>query len=603
MDSVIRLSAAVNKVHCGNPLDCLEEIRQMLKNMPACDIAVFPKLSLLGSCGSLALNSAVTGQCSDALDICAEITREMDSYVLAGLCADDWGKPVSVMALLYKGELIAYIPTVDNLPPFANDGFSEELVPANTVFACGDMRFCVMGCKLSDIPLRAAKIAETGCDLIIIPAYEPMYAGKYEDVRKSAEVLSKAAGVAVVVVNGGVGDTSSPWMFDGFMSVYECGTELAGAKAGYESFSCTVDLDLDIIRSQKKYHAYERPSHAVQPVGHKRGLLRQVNPNPFLPAENVPAYLDELFGLQVRSLVARMENIGISRLVLGISGGLDSTVALLVSAAAVDTLGLPRENIVAICMPGFGTSDRTYFNALSLIEKLGATMRDISIRRSVSQHFEDIGHSGKKDTAYENAQARERAQILLDVANMVGGIVVGTGDLSESALGFCTFAGDHIANYNVNSCITKTVLRSLAAHIAENGVIEGISDIVADILETPVSPELLPPEENGGAGQITEDILAPYELLDFFIYYFVKYRFRPSKIYVYACIAFSGKYRPDYVKTKLQMFLQRFCAGQFKRACAPDSAAITEVNLSNASFYIPSDLDSAGLLRELEDIE
>lgn len=602
MDSVIRLSAAVNKVNCGNPIDCLEEIKQVLAKMPACDIAVFPKLALLGSCGDFARNPAVTGQCSDALDELGELTREMDSYVLVGLCVDDGGNPASVIALLYHGELVAYIPTADNLPPFANGGFSEELVPQNTVFGCGDLRFCVMGCGLNHMLLSAAEIVETGCDLIIIPAYEPMYAGKYDEVRKYAEFLSKSAGVAVAVVNGGVGDTSSPWAFDGFVTICECGTELAATKAGYESFSCTVDLDIDIIRSTKKCRAFERPSHAIQLSGQKRGLLRQVDPNPFLPKENTPAYLTELFNLQVRSLVARMENIGISRLVVGVSGGLDSTVALFVSVAAVDTLGLPRENIVAISMPGFGTGDRTYFNALSLIKKTGASMRDISIKQSVSQHFEDIGHSGKKDSTYENAQARERSQILLDIANSVGGIVVGTGDLSESALGFCTFAGDHIANYNVNSCVTKTVLRTLAAHIAENNIIDGVADIVADILETPVSPELLPPDENGG-GQITEDILAPYELLDFFLYYFIKYRFRPSKIYIYACIAFSGRYRPEYVKEKLQMFLQRFCAGQFKRTCAPDSASITEVNLSNANFYIPSDLDSSGLLRELDDIE
>jgi NAD+ synthase (glutamine-hydrolysing) len=223
----------------------------------------------------------------------------------------------------------------------------------------------------------------------------------------------------------------------------------------------------------------------------------------------------------------------------------------------------------------------------------------------VTQHFEDIGHSGKKDVVYENAQARERAQILLDIANAVGGIVVGTGDLSEAALGFTTFAGDHIANYNVNASITKTALRALVRHVAEARLVESDADalmgLIASILETPVSPELLPAGEDGGPGQKTEEILAPYELLDFFLYYFLKYRFSPAKLLLYACAAFGGKYEPHYIKEKLRLFVERFYAAQFKRSCSPDSAALTEINLSG--FYMPSDLDPSGLLAELDNTE
>lgn len=603
MNSIIRLSAAVNKVRPANPLECLEEIKLVLSKMPECDIAVFPMLSLLGTCGNLASNPAIIEQCSEALDGLAALTADMASYVMAGLVIEDSGRPVSVMALLYRGELVAYIPASGDAQLFYPVENTEQLVPANTVFSCGDMRFCVLGCELSSMPQSAFEIAKTGCDLIIIPAYSPMYAGKFGEVRRNAKALSASTGCAVAVVNGGVGDTSSPFVYNGFVAIYECGVELASAKAGYESFSCTVDFDLDVIRSQKKSASFEPPSHYMQLSGSKRGFLRQVDNNPFLPPKNTAVYLAELFNLQVRSLVARMENIGISRLVLGVSGGLDSTAAMLVSAAAVDALELPRENIVGIIMPGFGTSDRTYFNALNLTKQIGATQRDISIKQSVRQHFEDIGHSGKKDTTYENAQARERAQILLDVANSVGGIVVGTGDLSEAALGFTTFAGDHISNYNVNASITKTVLRALVRHIADNGLIDGVADILGDILDTPVSPELLPAEETGAIEQKTEDILAPYDLLDFFLYYFIKYHFRPSKLYLYACVAFSGRFEPAYIKEKLKLFLQRFCAAQFKRACAPDSAALTEVNLSNSSFYIPSDLDSASLIRELDSVD
>jgi NAD+ synthase (glutamine-hydrolysing) len=298
-----------------------------------------------------------------------------------------------------------------------------------------------------------------------------------------------------------------------------------------------------------------------------------------------------------------MENTGITKLVLAVSGGLDSTVALLVCVEAMALLDLPRKNIIGVTLPGFGTSDTTYYNALNLLEKLEVTRRDISIKAAVQQHFEDIGHGGEKDITYENAQARERTQVILDIANMIGGLMVGTGDLSEEALGFCTFGGDQLAGYNVNCCITKTVLRELTAHIADNNLIEGVADILRDILDTPVSPELLPPDEAGDIQQKTEEILGPYILHDFFLYHFIRYRFGPTKLYFYACMAFAGEMEPPFIKDKLRLFLKRFCAGQFKRACAPDAAAITQVNLLGANYRIPSDLDPSFLLAELEEGE
>ena len=604
MTSIIRLTTAVNKVNCANPPDCLEEIKQVLSDDLArcCDIAVFPKLALCSpSCGNLFQSQCLLEQCAEALGGLQHFSANMDGYLLAGLAVDDFGKTVSVMAVLYRGELIGLVPTLDNPPPLANSGFSQHLLPYDTVFACGELRFCILGANLSTLALRAAQVAQTGCDLIIVPAYSPTRAGFMREVCESAKAVSRSIGCAIAVVNGGVGDTSGPYIYSGFTAVYECGEELCKKSAEYQSFACTVDLDLDIIRAQKKLASHIPEFHTISPLGTKRGLLRPISRQPFSPAENAEAYLLELFDLQVRSLAARMENIGITKLVLGVSGGLDSTAALLVCAKAMDILGLPRENIVGITMPGFGTSNRTLFNALSLLEQLGATSREIPIRQAVLQHFEDIGHSGRQDTTYENAQARERTQILLDIANSVAGIVVGSGDLSEQALGFCTFAGDHIANYNVNICIPKTLLRTLVRFVGEQGLVQNISDILADVLDTPISPELLPPDDNGVIGQKTEEILGPYELHDFFLYYFIRYRLRPRKIYFYACIAFAGELEPDFIQDKLRLFIRKFCAGQFKRACAPDSAAITEVNLQNSSFYIPSDLDPSALLSDLDE--
>lgn len=602
MNSIIRLTTAINKVNCANPADCLEESRALLadQSMGDSDITVFPRLSLCSpSCGSLFKDTLLLEQNALALGGMQGATTDRQGYVIVGLAMDDSGKAVSAMAVINQGELIGLIPTLDNPAPLASGGYSQYLLPIDTVFACGELRFCILSCALPGLAMRVVEIARTGCDLILVPAYTPAMAGLEDETTALLASLSRSLGIAIAVINGGVGDTSFPYVYRGFASIFECGTELAYMQAGYESASCTVDIDLDIIRALKRSTACATPFHSIVPGGNKPGLLRAVERNPFLPLYSRAEYLTDLFELQVRSLVARMENIGISKLVLGVSGGLDSTAALLVSTAAADALGLPRENIIAVTLPGFGTSDQTYYNALHLMEKLGVTRRDISIRQAVQQHFEDIGHTGEKDTVYENAQARERTQVLLDIANGVGGIVVGSGDLSEEALGFCTFGGDQLASYNVNVCITKTVLRELVWHVAHNGLVEGVTETVDSILDTPVSPELLPPE-NGEITQKTEEILGPYELHDFFAYYFIRYRMRPSKLYFYACAAFGNDLSPDFIREKLALFIKRFCANQFKRSCAPDSASITEVNLNGVSFAMPSDLDPSYLLRDLE---
>ena len=604
MNSIIRLTAAINKVNCANPGDCLEECRALLADhsMGDSDITVFPRLSLCSpSCGSLFDSSLLLERCAVALDGMQALSAGREGYVIVGLAIDDLGKPVSVMAVLYKGELIGLIPTLDNEAPLANQGFSQHLLPVDTVFAAGDLHFCILSCGLPGLATRVTELAHTGCDLILIPSYFPAIAGQEEEVTTLLSGLSRSLGIGIALVNGGVGDTSFPYVYRGFASIFECGTELAYMQTGTVSAGCTVDLDLDIIRSQKLYPAAPLLYHSIKPGTEKPGLLRNVERNPFLPAAGKAEYLTDLYELAVRSLAARLENVGISKVVLGVSGGLDSTAALLICVGAMDLLELPRSNIVAITMPGFGTSDQTYFNALELMETLGVTKRDISIRRAVTEHLEDIGHRGGKDTVYENAQARERTQILLDVANAVSGIVVGSGDLSEEALGFSTFGGDHLSGYNVNVCFAKTVLRELVWHVASSGMIPGVEETVRNVIETPVSPELLPPED-GEIAQKTEDILGPYELHDFFTYYFLRYRMRPSKILFYACIAFSESLSPAFIREKLRLFFSRFCSAQFKRSCAPDAASITPVNLLGVSFDIPSDLDPSILLQDLEEV-
>ena len=626
MKNIIRVTGAVNKVNPANPPDCLEEIKGLLAELSGrqSDIVVFPALSLCSpSCGNLFSNAALLEQCAGALEELQRTAAALPAYLLAGLAVEQSGRAVSAVAVLHGGRLVGLVPALDAPAPLAQpsslpqeglaDGDPAEMpfLPPDAVFRCGELRFMVAACDPARLFAAAARAADGGCDLLILPAYAPAYAGLIDQVRRDARAASRTAGCAVLVVNGGIGDTSSPHVYCGFAGLYECGEEIAFRGAGYESFACTGDLDLDILRAGLREAAEppgtgmpHRPGRAVfaAQAGAHTGLLREVNACPWIPRERPEDYLCELFDLQVRSLVCRMENVGITKLLLGVSGGLDSTAALLVSAAAMDVLGLPRENILAVTMPGFGTSDRTYYNALRLPEALGASCRDIPIRQAVQLHLEEIGHTGKLDITYENAQARERTQILLDLSNALSGLVVGTGDLSEAALGFCTFAGDQISNYNVNICIPKSVLRRLVDTLADRERIEGVADILRDILDTPISPELLPLSDSGDIRQRTEDILGPYALHDFFLYYFLRYRMRPSKIFRYACTAFEGELEPDFIRQKLALFLKKFCAGQFKRAAAPDCAGITRVNLCAHNHYIPSDLDPSALLAELDRI-
>lgn len=608
LDGIVRLTAAVHPVNTGNPLDCAHHIIQQIDQIlqqPA-DIVVFPAWALSGgSCGSMLQGKLLPDHCRQALQQICAATANSSAYYILGLPVAAADETIPAIAILYHGEIIAFVPMPIPGRSFDYTGLSHPFVPVDTVFACGDLRFCVLGCAPAQLPVYAASLAQTGCDLLIVPSYTPVYAGYIDQIHNITQAVSASLGCAVAVVNGGIGDTTSPWLYEGFVQIWECGTPMATLRASKQKantgFSATVDLDTDSIRACKTIHGSVKPLHAI-PAAASAAEFRTIRQNPWLPQGDPADYLAELFRFQVHSLVGRMHNIGIEKLVIGVSGGLDSTAALLVAAAACDQLGLPRDHIIGLILPGMGTSRHTHTNAQLLLKKIGATVREIPIHAAVEQHFRDIDHKGAHTVVFENAQARERAQVLLDVANQVGGFVVGTGDLSEEALGFSTFGGDHIANYHVNVCITKTVLRTLVHHIAKTAFTDELSNIVEDILATPISPELLPPSTSGEINQRTEDILGPYILHDFFLYYFIHDHFRPAKIFAYACIAFDGELSPAYIREKLRLFFQRFCVAQFKRSCAPDSASITQINLNAVHFYIPSDLDAGIFLQEIDAI-
>ena len=605
MNSMLRIMAACNRVKPGDPAVCGDSIQELLLGAAPSqpDLVLLPSCALSSaSCGDLFSSGLLLDAASDQLDRLCSLSAQLGCFLVAGLPLAECGGAVSAIAVLHAGKLIGLLP--DNDPPYGlRHPCSERFLPPDTVFSCGGLRFAVCSGNPEQLLARAAALQQTGFDLLLVPSCAPVTAGSTGRCLEAARMVSRSFGCAVAVANGGIGESSCPEVFRGFAAVFECGEELGCQIAEREAISLLCDLDADVIHTQKAFNHYQPAAFSADVQGEKRGLLRPLPTDPFVPAEGTgrDAWLDELFALQVRSLCDRLENTRLRKLVLGLSGGLDSTLALLVGAEALDTLSLPRENLIGVTMPGFGTSDRTYFNALGLLEALGVTSKDISIRAAVTQHFEDIGHDpAVRDTVYENAQARERTQILFDLANDEGALVLGTGDLSEAALGWCTFGGDHLAGYNVNICIPKTVVRLLVERRAALGGAQ--EEFLRDVLATPVSPELLPAQENGEIAQKTEDIIGPYELHDYFLYHMLRYRFRPSKLYYYSCAAFAGKYQPAYIREKLILFLRRFVAGQFKRSCAPDSARLTEVCLHGSIYRIPSDLDPATLLGDLETI-
>lgn len=615
MDSIIRVATPVCSVCPAAPEKNLAGAVGAVSQAASlgADIVAFPALSLTGaSAGELLQNRSVLRAADEALKALLQKTAEHRCYVLAGLPAMPGGRAASAVAVCYRGRLLDLIPDLD--PPASLSGgaeapFSEEgcsgFATPYTVYNCGELRFSVLPCDPRRLALHAPEAVRRGAGLLIVPSAVPVRAGTLAEIRRTARALSDSLSCAVALVNGGPGETSAPAVYEGFTALYECGRELSFEQSLVQPILSCADVDADILRAHGRSLPQVRPVFAVgsHTPRKKTVLLRKVDKDPYLPADFSEAEdaLSELFSLQVHSLAARMAHIGVKKLVLGVSGGIDSTLALLVSAKALDTLELPRHNLIGVTMPGFGTTGRTYENAIRLIEGAGAEFREISIRDSVLQHFLDIGHDvSVHDVTYENAQARERTQILFDLANREGALVVGTGDLSEAALGWCTFGGDHLASFGINASVTKSTARRLLARLCDAKSFSPLKPYILDVLDTPVSPELLPPDASGAIRQKTEEVLGPYELHEFFLYYLVRYGFAPSKIFHYALAAFGEEYRPEQIKETLRVFLRRFVFSQFKRSCAPESAAVGPLSLLSADYAMPADLSPQALLDELE---
>lgn len=587
MNQQIRVATASNKISIGSPKSSADAILSVIQGL--CDvnpdILLFPLGALTGGqCGDLLKNPTIIDECEAALLKVANATKKLNCIILIGTTVMINKYPQTAVAVLCCGEIL------------------KMLVKGSCdVFMVGSGTFSVYFDGIESLPLNLERLLKQGTDLILIPSYTGATALSVEHDIATYKTISEWTASAVAVTNGGIGDTSFPLISKGYAGIFECGNTAAFSQSFDTSCVSVFDIDLDIIQSTKQnmklpfFNGEVTTSISSNP---KTFMMRTLDTMPYLPSQKLKqaAYLDDLFKLQSAALARRTQNIGVKKLIIGVSGGLDSTLALLVAACTCDMLKLPRKNIVAVTMKGMGTSTTTYDNAHLLMSQIGTTILDIPIKSAVLSHLEQIGHPADLyDVTYENAQARERTQILFDLANMNGGIVVGTGDLSESALGFCTFGGDQLASFNVNNCLTKTVIRMLVERLAQT-IFVNSAKVLTEILNTPISPELLPTDELGEISQKTEEILGEYELHDFFLYYFIKYNFCPQKLLEFATVAFIQKYTADYIKEKLQIFLKRFISSQFKRSTAIDSAAITEVNLNFHS--IPSDIGTSSILSD-----
>ena len=586
-------------------------------------VVVFPELSLTGyTCGDLFLQSRIIEAGDEALAQLLATPRDIVSIV---------GMPIYYKNNLYncavviaKGKICGIVPKsyIPNYSEFYESRwFTEGRDIRNAeITICGqrvrfgtDLLFEVHGTRFGveiceDLWVPAppsSDMALAGATLIFNLSATPEILGKHAYLRSLIKQQSARALCGYIYASAGVGESSTDLVFTGNGIIAENGNIITARERFVREARLTVaDIDVEHIFNERRRHTSfinldNRFDIIKIDISQPQSALeRTINPAPFIP-ENLAEGCAEAFTIQTAGLAQRLSHIGCKKVVIGISGGLDSTLALLVTAATFDLLGLDRKGIIGVTMPGFGTTDRTYQNALTLMAELGITTREISIRKACEQHFEDIGlNANDRGAAYENSQARERTQILMDLANLVGGIVIGTGDLSEAALGWATYNGDSMSMYNPNCSIPKTLVRKLVEWCAENDKNDKVRATLCDIVDTPVSPELLPADNEGNIAQKTEDLVGPYALHDFFIYNFLRNGFSPAKIEHLAQKAFEGEFSAEEIKHWLQVFLRRFFSQQFKRSAAPDGPKVVTVSLSpRGDLRMPSDASVAEWLK------
>lgn len=613
-DGFIKVEAATPEIVLGNIEANTDRIVEMIND--ACErgvrVIVFPSMCLFGATGGdVAANEFMIEEVKRCVDTVLDATIGLDILVIVGYPMVQYGRFTPAVGVFNNGDLVEEI----------YDKRSSIMVNAESQ----DVAIGVInGVKLEDAADEVSKLAHDGATIIAHLNAQPSYGGAFEERASQIKWLSKSFACGYIYANAGQGESTTDNCYMAGNVIAENGEILA--KLEHESSGAIIsEIDCRHIITERvrrgtfelkgsehidstcyvPCNSYTETLKARSAEEETVKLTRKYAKNPFLGDDKAKAkvIIDEAFDIQVSGLIGRMNAIRCKTVILGVSGGLDSTLALMVCAEAFKRLKLDPKGIIAVTMPCFGTSDRTHSNALKLIRGVEATFKEINIKKAVLQHFEDIGQDPEKaDVTFENAQARERTQVLMDLANMYSGIVIGTGDLSELALGFATYNGDHMSMYGVNASIPKTMMQEMVRQIASKVKAKELKEALLDVVATPISPELLP-SKKGETTQITEEVVGPYELHDFFVFHFVYNRFAPRKIYRIACETFKGAYEPAVILKWEKVFFRRFFAQQYKRSCMPDGPAATLVSLSpRGAWRMPSDIGSATILKELEEI-
>ena len=637
----VKVAAAVPRVKIA---DCKYNAGQLESLIAIADgkgvqIITFPEMCITAyTCGDLFGQQLLLEEAEMGLMQILNNTRQLDIISILGMPIAVNSTVINAAVVIQKGKILGVVPKtyLPNYKEFyeqrwftsalqvAEDNvrLCGQIVPmgTNLLFETSDTTFGIEICEdlWSTIP-PSSTLALQGAEILFNLSADNEGIGKHSYLRSLISQQSARCIAGYVFSSCGFGESTTDVVFAGNGLIYENGSELAHNKRfSLEEQLVISEIDVERLRAERRINTTFAASKGTVPSDKKPlrittefvnskelNLTRTFDMHPFVPqGETLNERCEEVFSIQVAGLAQRLVHTGAKTAVIGISGGLDSTLALLVCVRTFDKLELPRKNIIGVTMPGVGTTDRTYHNALSLMKSLGITIREISIKEACIQHFKDINHDiNIHDVTYENSQARERTQILMDIANQTWGMVIGTGDLSELVLGWATYNGDHMSMYGVNGSVPKTLVKYLVKWVAENDIDEESRITLLDIVETPISPELIPADENGEIQQKTEDLVGPYELHDFFLYYFMRFGFRPSKIYYLANIAFKDIYDEETIKKWLSTFFRRFFNQQFKRSCLPDGPKVGSISISpRGDWRMPSDASSATWLKEIENL-
>lgn len=635
----VKVAAATPLVQVADCYYNIEQIENLIRKAATEEVQIiaFPELAVTAyTCMDLFAQQILQEEAEKALLQLVKNTKDLDLLVFVGAPLRSGNCLLNTCVAFQKGEILGVVPKtyLPNSKEFqekrwftsALDIHEEEIAIGNAIypmnrylqFVDGDISIAVDVCEDLWMPIPPSSyMAMAGSTIIVNPSASNELIGKHT-YRKQLVSQQSARCVAGYIYSAcGYGESTTDVVFAGSSLIAENGNILAEAKRfSTEGQLIISEIDIDNLlhdrlintnfttglANEDSFSVYQ-VSFVLPRIDKDIKLTREVIAHPFTPSgDKLTERCEEIFQIQVAGLAKRISHIHASTAIIGISGGLDSTLALLVTVMTFDLLKIPRDRIIGVTMPGFGTTDRTYTNAIDLIRSLGVTLREISIREATLQHFKDIGHNpDKHDVTYENSQARERTQILMDIANQENGLVIGTGDLSELALGWATYNGDHMSMYGVNTSIPKTLVIYLVQWIATHKVDGNSKKTLLDIIDTPISPELIPADDNGNIKQKTEDLVGPYELHDFFLYHFIRFGSRPAKIFFLAQKAFDGVYEKETIHKWLHIFFRRFFQQQFKRSCLPDSPKVGSISFSPRSDWrMPSDAMATLWLKEIE---